>query len=158
MNRSHKAETILLREANDDDLELMMAWRSNPIVYRGFYLQREPLKYEEHYTWWKSRRNRKDWIITFQCGEYTRDVGSVHVSSLDSDSPEVGVYIGEVTAWGRGFGRQAVSLVLTWLRAAGYKKARASILKDNATSIGLFEALGFKRISEEHEGEWVCEL
>lgn len=149
---------ISLREANDDDLELMMAWRSNPRIYSGFYLQSDPLTWQKHYAWWKSRRNRRDWIIVLQEGERARDVGSVNASSLDSDNPEVGIYIGEITAWGKGIARRAVSLALRWLQTAGYKKARASILTDNAASIRLFEALGFKQIGEGREGEWIYEL
>lgn len=158
MNGSSESEAVSLREANDDDIELMMAWRSNPLVYCGFYSQHEPLKYKEHYAWWKSRRNRRDWIIVLDDGEHTRDVGVVNVSSLDSDSPEVGVYVGEVTAWGRAIGRRAVSLAIHWLHANGYKKARALVLKDNPASLSLFEAVGFRRISEGREGEWVYEL
>jgi hypothetical protein len=36
--------TVLLREATDKDLEPIMAWRSNPIIYEeGAYTQNTPL-------------------------------------------------------------------------------------------------------------------
>ena len=44
-------QVMSLREATDDDLEIMLAWRLNPLVFRGFYLQSEPLEWDEHYTW-----------------------------------------------------------------------------------------------------------
>lgn len=158
LNPMSKDKTISLRQAVDDDLELMMAWRSNPFVYEGFYLQNRPLKWEEHYSWWKSRDNRVDWIISLHGEEHSRDVGSVNVSFMDNDTPEIGIYIGEVTLWGRGVARSAISLVINWLKILGYKIVRARIMKLNIKSLKLFEGLGFKKIGEGRKGEWVYEL
>ena len=156
-NRIDKKQ-VSLREATDNDLELMMAWRSNPVLYRHFNSQGEALKWEEHYHWWKSRRNRRDWIIVLHEGERTRDVGSVNVSSLDTNNPQVGVYIGETELWGRGIARHSVSLAVEWLSDNGYRKARASVAKDNVASLKVFEVLGFKRVGEGREGQWMYEV
>lgn len=148
---------VRLREAIDDDLELLMAWRSNPLVFRHFFRQSEPLKWEEHLRWWQSRRCRKDWIIALEDDGRERFVGSVNAARLDSDSPEVGVFVGEVTLWGRGVGRKAVALAVEYLREWGYKKAWALIAEGNVASFKLFEAVGFRRIGEGHKGEWIYE-
>ena len=100
---------ILLRDANKSDLPLIMAWRSNPLIYQGFYQQTEPLRWEEHLAWWESRN--KDWrefIIVLVEDTEMRDVGVVTIGQLDHWSPEAGVLLGEVSLWGKGIGTQAV--------------------------------------------------
>ena len=107
---------IILREATKADLPLIMAWRSNPLCYSGFYQQTEPLKWDEHINWWQSRnQDWREFIIIYE----TRDVGIVTIGQLDHWSPEIGYFVGEVSLWGKGIGKQAVSLALDWLREYG---------------------------------------
>ncbi len=149
---------ISIRQATDDDLELMMAWRSNPLVYKYFYSQKEPLRWEEHYNWWKSREDRIDWIIILHEGDSPRAVGSVNASRLSSGNPEIGIYIGEFTLWGKGIGRNSILLIIEWLKNMGYRNAHARIMKNNLRSVRLFESVGFKRKEEGRKGEWIYEI
>lgn len=149
---------IIIRQITDNDLELLMAWRSNPLIYKFFYIQKEPLKWEEHYSWWMSRENRVDWIILLRENNTIRKVGSVNVSQLNTDNPEIGILIGEFFLWGKHIGRHSVSLVLKWLKNIGYKKAHARILENNIRSIKLFESLGFKKTKKGRENEWIYEV
>ena len=150
--------TVLLREVTDNDMELILAWRSSPLVYQSLYSQRGPLTWEEHYKWWKSRYNWKRWIIQVNDNETTRDVGCVNFGQLDSWKPQVGIFIGEVTLWGKGIAKEALTLALEWLREQSYIRIWTTILKDNFRSIKLFEGLGFKKIGEGRPGEWEYEL
>ena len=144
MNDLLKEDRVLLKKIEDKDLELLMSWRSNPEVYKWFYIQKEPLKWKEHYSWWLSRKNRIDWIILYD-GEFRiRKIGSINVSDMRSDTPEVGLLIGESSFWGKGVGKKAVKLALNYLREKRYKKACANVLDTNIASKKLFESLGFQ--------------
>ena len=148
---------ILLRDLSATDLELVLAWRSIEKVYQWFYKQsrdKRALTWEEHLSWWRSRCNWKSFVIQINESNWTRDVGIISFSQLDHWCPEVGIYIGEVTLWGKGIGRQALILGLDWLRGEGYDYSHASILKSNQRSIKLFESVGFTRVGEAREGEW----
>ena len=69
---------ILLRDAAEADLPLMMAWRSHPLIYQGFFVQRALLIWEEHLNWWRSRsNNRRDFIIVAIEDTYSRDIGVI---------------------------------------------------------------------------------
>lgn len=144
----------------ENDLELMMAWRSNPKVYKDFYAQDEPLDWENHVDWWRSRKNRRDWIITINTKTKWRDVGNVNISGLDSEIPEVGVLIGEVTAWGQGIATKAVEFAVDWIRQHKFPKARARIMDHNEKSKRVFEKAGFKRFgaARKNESEYQIEL
>ncbi|WP_267161067.1 GNAT family N-acetyltransferase [Halovenus salina] len=151
---------IEFRPATADDLELLLAWRSHPEVYHHFSEQDEPLVWENHLEWWQSRENRRDWIIVINTAEQWRDVGSVSVADLETETPEVGVYVGEITSWGNGIATDALNFITDWLREQNYAEARAKIAKDNEASQNLFEKVGFERISstEESEGEYLIDL
>lgn len=141
---------LYLREATNPDLELIMAWRSNPLVYEGFYQQVEPLKWEEHITWWESRN--KDWrefIIVFN----DRDVGVVTIGQLDHWNPEIGYFIGEVSLWGQGVGKEAVQSAMDWLKDKGYEYCHTTVLKSNSRSLNLLKGFGFQVLGDAREKE-----
>lgn len=136
--------------AKDSDLSLMMAWRSNPLVYKGFVQQKKPLEWGEHLKWWNSRN--KDWR-TFIIEYDNRKIGVVTLGQLDHWSPEIGYYIGEVSLWGNGLGKRAVGLALDWLWCEGYEHCHTTVLKSNKRSVKLLESLGFKYLGEARENE-----
>lgn len=129
---------------SDDDLELVLAWRSNPHVYRHFRNQDGPLKWEDHVSWFESRpEDRYDYVLQFA----GRRVGVV---SLDADDA-VSVYLGDVDARGQGVGTNAVE----WLcdRFDDRAPLRAEIHEPNTRSQRLFERCGFTRRGR--DGEWL---
>jgi RimJ/RimL family protein N-acetyltransferase len=151
-------DSVQLRPVTDEDLELLMAWRSHPDVYRYFYKQDGPLAWDTHYRFWKTRQDRIDWIIYLDDGNQKRKVGSVNIIKVSSDCPEVGIFIGEITLMGKGIGTRSVSLVVQWLKTRGFARVRANVSKENMPSQRLFTSLGFKQRGEIHDGaEWVYE-
>jgi RimJ/RimL family protein N-acetyltransferase len=125
------------------DLELLLAWRSNPDVYNHFRNQNEPLEWEEHREWFGDRpADRADYIIIYE----GRRVGSVFV---DADR-HVGVFVGETALWGRGIGSRAVTWICeTHDEGALYAEIRAA----NDNSIEMFERCGFEPLNT--EGDWL---
>jgi len=144
---------IKLRLWQNEDLPLILAWRSNPLVYKRFYQQfqsGDAMAWEEHVAWNESRNS--DWrnfIILYE----GRPAGVVNIGQLDNWEPEIGVYIGELALWGKGIGKESVRLGVEWIR--DYAKTHkhvvaviATILDNNERSIKLFISLGFKRIAD----------
>jgi RimJ/RimL family protein N-acetyltransferase len=152
---------VKLREAKRSDIELILAWRNNPLVWQGSYTQAKenrPLTWQEHWKWWQNNTARKIFIIKLVNGENTqRDVGYLSISNLNK-TPEFSISIGEVSLWGQGVGKEALKLGIKWLKEHGYKKVSASILKNNERSLKLFTSLGFKIMGELRKDEWVVKL
>lgn len=145
---------ILLRKATESDRTLVMAWRSNPLVYEGFFSQQEPLKWQEHINWWSSRNS--DWcefIIDLYENDEVRPIGVVTIGQLDHWSPEIGYFIGNPSDWGKGYGERAVSLALEWLKENGKQYCHTTVLVRNRRSINLLNRLGFTVLGEAREGE-----
>jgi len=154
-------QTVRLRMMFGIDIELLMAWRSNKLVYDGFYTQKQPLVWAEHIDT-QIRRNPcswRQWIIEYVTDDYTvRPVGWLGISCLDNWYPDIGILIGETTLWGKGIGKQALNLALDWLRDNKYQKARASVKEDNTRSQKLFESVGFHKVGEARIGELAYEV
>jgi RimJ/RimL family protein N-acetyltransferase len=134
---------ISLRQVAPTDYELIMAWRSHPDLYAGFALPTGPLVWADHKAWWDTRTCREDWLVRLTNDGHTRSVGVVSASRLDTECPEVGIYIGEISLWGKGIGAAAVNACMGQLRDAGYARCHARILPTNSRSRHLFMDLGF---------------
>lgn len=143
-----------IRLATESDLPLMMAWRSNPLIYQGFYTQKSPLVWEEHVKWFRSRNS--DWR-TF-IFELDRPVGVITIGQLDHWSPEIGYYLGEISLWNKGIGTMMVQMGIDWVKfySETHKHithVHTTIKDDNIGSIRIVEKLGFKKVMEAREGE-----
>jgi RimJ/RimL family protein N-acetyltransferase len=132
------SDKIELRPARLEDLELMLAWRSDPEIYKHFREQESPLEWENHVNWFVNRPpERHDLIIRYG----GRRVGVVNMN----EENYVGVYIGEKSLWGEGIGTTAVDeLCRRFDREAFY----AEINVNNEESQKLFEKCGFEKVSE----------
>lgn len=125
------------------DLELVLAWRSNPLIYEHFHEQSEPLEWPSHVSWFESRgAKRHDYVIHFE----GRRVGVVSLA----ENGDVGIYLGDFAARGNGVASQALS----WLcsRFSEDRELHAQIHEANNTSKNLFNSCGFERI--DRDGTW----
>jgi RimJ/RimL family protein N-acetyltransferase len=131
------------RPVRPEDLELLLAWRSNPRVFGHFRGQEAPLDWEEHLAWFGSRPpDRHDYVIEYN----GRRVGSIF---LTPDS-FVGVYVGELSLWGEGIGGAAVEWLCTTYDRDAFL---AEVHEENEGSRRLFEDQGFS--VHDREGDWL---
>ena len=142
------------RPVNAGDYPLIMAWRSNPLVYQHYYQQDAPLVWGEHLEWWESRNEDwMAWMVLYGTDGSWRPVGVLSIGQLDSWQPDIGIFVGEVTLWGTGVGKDILSFGTQYLMAHKYHSARATIKPDNIGSIKIFEYFMFERVCESRNGE-----
>ena len=123
----------------NSDLELLLAWRSNPLIYDNFLLQDNPLMWDSHYDFWISKTHRYDYIVYYQ----NRRIGHVSISKTNTELPEIGIMIGEIGLWGRGLGEEIIYSTLKLNIFKRYIVLVANIKKSNIRSLKLFEKVGF---------------
>lgn len=136
--------SLLVRPMEEDDLELVLAWRNNPEIYEHFVEQEGIIAWDDHVKWYESRpADRRDYIIRYQ----DRRVGVV---SLD-ESDFVSIYIGEIPLWGEGI----ASRMLNWLTKRHHpdRSLQAEIHMNNKRSQELFEKCGF--VQSDRDGDWI---
>lgn len=140
-------ETVCLQEITEDDWELIMAWRSHPLIRSNFILSQTMYgEWTELQSWWDKRGNRKDFMIILEADGWKRKVGMASAVGLEKPIIEIGIYIGEIALWGKGIGSRALQLLLDWLKASGHQQCFANIENSNVGSQRLFIRLGFQRV------------
>ena len=131
---------VALRPLQEDDLELLLAWRNDQDITRFLPSHPRNIVWEQHYGWWTSRKEtRYDWIIVVYGEGRPRRVGIVH---YDQDTGEMGALVGEKWLWGLGIARDALALALVQLHPSLF--VWAVIHPDNLGSKKAFEAVGFQ--------------
>jgi RimJ/RimL family protein N-acetyltransferase len=144
MSIRSKRNEISFRPLKRQDLELVLAWRSNPEIYEHFRKQQGPLTWEEHLNWFNNRhQDRSDYMIKYE----GRRVGSVFVD----EKGFVGTYIGETSLWGNGIGTEATEWICQQHHPGN--ELRAEIHKENDASIQLFKRCDF--VPEARDENWV---
>jgi len=141
---SERTPPIQMIPIEAEDLELVLAWRSNPKIYHHFRRQDSPLEWEDHLSWYESRAaDRHDFIIHYD----GRRVGVVSITA----SEEISIYLGDFAAHGQGVATGA----LRWLceRFEHRSPLFAEIHEENVPSKRLFEDCGFQ--PDGRDGEWV---
>lgn len=141
---SERTTPVRITPMEAEDLELVLAWRSNPNIYRHFRRQDAPLKWESHLLWYESRSaGRHDFIIQYE----GRRVGVVSITATE----DVSIYLGDFSAHGCGVAAAA----LEWLckRFESRSPLFAEIHQKNDSSRRLFEGCGFQQCGR--DGEWI---
>ncbi|RMB18215.1 GNAT family N-acetyltransferase [Haloplanus aerogenes] len=124
------------------DLELVLAWRNNPVIYEHFAEQDGPIQWADHVDWFESRPpTRRDYVASYD----GRRIGVVAVDASDF----VSIYIAELTLWGEGLATR----LLDWLttRFHSMRDLQAEIHANNERSQRLFERCGFERTNREDD-------
>jgi RimJ/RimL family protein N-acetyltransferase len=137
---------LLLRPVNrHEDLELILSWRSNPLIYNNFKIQNKPLTWDEHFEYWFNISGiRSDFIILFEF----RRVGVFSIKEVSPTSAELSIMIGEIGLWGQGLGKLTLLIALKLEVINKYDFLIASVKSNNIASIKLFTGNGFEFESE----------
>ena len=128
-----------INKSNLIELALLMAWRSNPEVFKFFKLQNGPLIWNDHYKFITESSDRLDYLVYID----NRPIGHLALSSILSEYPEISILLGETTLWGKGLSTLILNEFIKLLRLNDYKKYSARISSFNLASIRLFEKIGF---------------
>jgi len=148
---------IFLRDTTINDAPLVMAWHSNPMIQSGFYTlgnEPRPLSWEEHHRWWTlTTKYWKKLMVVLVENDIERPIGIVRISPLEDFSPQLSFTIGEISLWGKGYGKEVVRLALEWLKEHGYKHTHTSVRKSNKRALGLLLSLGYVIIGEARKEE-----
>ena len=144
-----ESERLVFRGIAEKDAEQIVAWRSDPDVYR-YFKSPHKISLEEHLNWYKNSylnsASRYDWMcIDSESGENLGVFGLV----ISGDTAEVN-YLLSPNAQHKGYATEGVMCLVGYAIAKwSVTKVIAEIHKDNAPSIALAERLGFSKTGTE---------
>ncbi len=144
-----EGELVLLRPRVDDDLPLFARWHGNPDVRHWLHMSEIPnqtLELERQR--WQIARNdptRVSFVIETLEGV---PIGNIVLVDIDAAHrrAELGIAIGEKEHWGRGYGTDAIRVVLRFaFEVLNLRRVELITDIDNERGIRAYEKCGFVR-------------
>lgn len=139
-------DEISIRKITIEDTDNILKWRNHPSVKKNFCLQ-EDLTKETHLNWFHNK------ILTGEVEQFiiieessNTSVGSTYLRDIDlkNSKAEFGIFIGEESARGKGFGTAATKLILKYgFETLGLHKIYLRVFTNNLSAIKAYEKAGF---------------
>ncbi|MBR6771633.1 MAG: GNAT family N-acetyltransferase [Lachnospiraceae bacterium] len=141
-----EGEKVFLRPMEEQDTGNIVRWRNSSRV-RCCFIYREDFTPESHQKWTDTMIHTGRAIQFILCEkESRRPVGSVYFRDIDDKKQEAeyGIFIGEESAAGRGYGSEAARLAVEYaFKQLGLEKVVLRVFTDNIPAIKSYEKAGF---------------
>lgn len=141
-----QGETVYLEPIKRKDSELIVNWRNKDFVRKNFLYQ-ELFTIEGHEHWLDTQVNTGkvlQWIIYDKRNQ--KPIGSVYLRDIhrEYEKAEYGIFIGEESALGKGFGTETAKLVVQYaFEQEKLHKVMLRVLAQNERAMKSYEKAGF---------------
>lgn len=145
-------DKVILRPIIKEDIENLTKWRNDEETYKylgGGFL---PVSIDHHAKWLDSMidttGNNKRFIICENEGNPIGMVGLYDITWIHRTC-EIGLYIGNKEAKGKGYGKEACRLIECY--AAEYlniRKIKLNVVSDNEVALHMWQTLGYQIVGE----------
>ena len=147
-----KGEKVYLRPILRSDLSHLNEWKNDEETYQylgGGYM---PTSIDQQEKWMDSlidtTGTNKRFLI---CANKNEPVGMVGLYAINwiHRTSEIGVYIGNKKARGKGYGKEACQLLEQFAREyLNMRKIRLSVVSDNIAAVHMWQSLGYEKVGE----------
>ncbi len=128
--------------------DLVLAWRSDPIVSWQLFSQRPPTR-SEHLAFLRSlagNPNRREFVIGLHDG---LAIGTVGLSGITAEQAEYGILIGDRNFRGKGYAFEASQAILRYaFEDLSLSRVVLNCFADNLPAMKLYIRLGFETTAE----------
>ena len=140
-----KGKNIYLQPITDEYTDKIIKWRNSENVKR-YFLDREPLTPETHRAWLKNTVGTGKAVQFIIFENNGRPIGTVYLRDIDRNNrnAEFGIYIGEETERGKGYGSEALKLICDHgFEELGLHKIILRVLLSNTKAMNVYKKMGF---------------
>jgi RimJ/RimL family protein N-acetyltransferase len=140
---------VKIRQIRNSDASISYKWRNDPDVWKYTFNRPNIVVTPKIERQWVESvlktPNRKTFAICV--GKSEKYVGNVQLLDITDKSGELGIFIGEKRYWGKGIGRKAIKLIVSFAKnVLKLESMFLSVKKDNITAVKCYEHCGFKQI------------
>lgn len=143
--------TVVLRPISLQDTKNIVKWRNMPFVIKNLYSQQK-ITEEQHIAYYHSKIETgsvKQFIISLSetCNnDNVYDIGTVFIKNIDNHNhkAEFGLFIGDQTVLGKGYGQIATKLMLKYaFDDLSLNRVYLTVLSENTRAIHTYKKSGF---------------
>ncbi len=144
-----EGELVLLRPRVDEDLPLFARWHGDPEVRHWLHMSEMPTQsLEVERQRWSVARNdptRVSFVIETLDGVPIGNIGLIGIDAAHRRA-ELGIAIGEKDHWGRGYGTDAMRVIVRFaFEVLDLRRVELITDADNERGIRAYEKCGFVR-------------
>jgi diamine N-acetyltransferase len=151
-------ESIRLRAPERSDIPLFVAWLNDPEVRQGLLLHLPlSLAVEEH--WFENMLALPQYehplTIEVQQEDQWRAIGNCGYHNIDwrCNSAEVGIFIGDKSCWNKGYGTNAMRLLLHFgFKTLNLNRIALDVYETNPRAVRSYEKAGFVHEGRKRQG------
>lgn len=161
-----RGERIGLGPIREELLETYARWMNDLRVNRTLAVGSLPLTVEKERAWFESASVRDgEAMFTIYILDSMRPIGNIGLHDIDPDSrtADFGIVIGEVDAWGQGYGTEATRLIIQYgFDVIGLHNIQLLCYANNPAGLRAYEKAGFRHVGSRRQArrvgrEWVDE-
>lgn len=154
IQKTIKGKLIKLTPITPEFTPCIVKWRNNPRVMHNFRFD-EPFTTELHDRW-MVEMVETGMVVQhiIRINDTGLPIGSVYFRDINTDekTAEFGIFIGEDTACGHGYGNEATSLYTTHgITELGLKKIFLRVFEDNSNAIKCYKKAGYIQMNDKGE-------
>ncbi len=143
-------EDVRLRPIKLSDTDDIVRWRNSDDV-RLNMLDQHIITAEQHRNY-HQRFIEKGIIIQYIIVVNSKPIGTVFYKIQNSKQVELGVFLGEEGYRGKGYGRYALTTILSEIKRRGFVKSIIKVRKSNFNALRLYESIGFSYVRDIVDG------
>ena len=156
-------DKIYLRALEKEDMELMAKWFNNPEI-RHFFPANKPTTIEHWKNWFeKEEKNENSIYLGIAKQEDDKLIGYTNFIDINWShriTKEFGIIIGEKDDWNKGYGEEAIKLMLHYgFNSLNFHRIELGAMEYNERALHIYEKVGFKKEGTKREawfidGKW----
>jgi RimJ/RimL family protein N-acetyltransferase len=156
-NAFRAGERVCLRPLEVGEGEALRAWLNDPENHQFLALFRPLNGLEEREFLEGIHKKEGEFFFGIALREEERLIGScgLHRASLPNRSAELGILVGDPAFQGKGYGAEAIGLLLEYaFNALGLHRVGLRVYANNVRGIRCYEKCGFRREGASREARW----
>ena len=140
-----KGPRLTLRAVTRDDLPRYVAWLNDTDVVRHLSMFM-PMNLDDETEWYEAQRKDRSTLNLAMETETGQHIGSVGLMSIDyrNQSAELGIVIGEKNEWNKGYGGEAIEILLAYaFNELNLNRIYLRVDTDNLGGVNCYKRCGF---------------
>ena len=145
------SEKIVLRSVDSSDIDTILLWENSsaePLygVYEEQYAREDVVQFIENQQRYSLAETEQ--LRLMICSHEGERLGCIDLSYYDGRKAFVSILIFDLYNRRKGFGSEALQLLISYAKSLGMRSLYANILPENFPSVSLFKKLGFEAVDE----------
>ena len=153
-----EGDLVALGPARRDLIPVYLRWVNDVGTTRTLAIQPRPLTLEQEIAWYDSTATDESrHFFTIYERATGRPIGNCELAAIDvlNRRGEVGIMIGESQMRGRGYGTEAMRLLLDFaFTALGLHSVMLSVYAYNPAAYRSYQKAGFRELGRRREAHW----